>query len=132
MGGYVAFRIDDYQLQLFEEKMGRYKGDTEEAINDVLKTRASKLVVQNILRLMPMSDLQDKKHAKQSNSIQVVNWNLGVSFYEKKGFEYLVFPELGETQFVGRKWQRPFFFVDGMEDSKNQIIEWLMQALENI
>lgn len=132
MGGYVAFRIDDYQLQLFEEKMGRYKGDTEEAINDVLKTRASKLVVQNILRLMPMSDLQGKKHAKQSNSIQVVNWNLGVSFYEKKGFEYLVFPELGETQFAGRKWQRPFFFVDGMEDSKNQIIEWLMQALENI
>ena len=98
----TSAHIDFEGSSRLEEAMLKIPEKSEEVINNVLKSKGTKEVMQGIIGFMPVSD-REKKHAKYSNSLKERLFNLGFDIVarggaaNKKGsFGYLVFPNEGQ------------------------------------
>lgn len=127
MSRYAEFQINYEEMLRLEDRMMKYSGDAEEAVNNVIHDRGAKLIVMNILGFMPMGK-GPGPHAKDTeNSIKVFRNNLRASFIEGDKFGYLIFPEMG----LGRRNPvEKAFFLEGVEKSHEVIMEWIIEALE--
>lgn len=127
MSRYVQYELNYEQMLSLEDKMSKYAGNVEEAVNNVIHNRGAKLIMMNIIGFMPRSKL-NKPHAKDSaNNLESDTYNLGVMISEGSNFGYLIFPELG----IGRR--NPVeqgFMVGGLDKSSDVIFQWIVEALE--
>lgn len=114
------------------EAMKKVPEVSERVVNDVLKSRGTKEVMQAIIGFMPVSK-RDKKHAKFSNPLKEVMFNLGFDIVAKGGaaknkgsFGYLVFPN------EGRGPHNPVaqaFFERGLESREDIILDYVIDEL---
>lgn len=114
------------------EAMKKVPEVSERVVNDVLKSRGTKEVIQAIIGFMPVSK-RDKKHAKFSNPLKEVMFNLGFDIVAKGGaaknkgsFGYLVFPN------EGRGPHNPVaqaFFERGLESREDIILDYVIDEL---
>lgn len=114
------------------EAMKKVPEVSERVVNDVLKSRGTKEVMQAIIGFMPVSK-RDKKHAKFSNPLKEVMFNLGFDIVAKGGaaknkasFGYLVFPN------EGRGPHNPVaqaFFERGLESREEIILDYVIDEL---
>jgi hypothetical protein len=127
MSRYVQYELNYEQMLSLEDKMSRYPGDVEKAVNNVIHNRGAKLIMMNIIGFMPRSKL-NKAHAKDSaKNLESNTYNLGVMISEGKDFGYLVFPELG----IGKRNPvEQAFMIGGLEKSSDVIFQWIVEALE--
>ena len=128
----------EYDLKLegqeeLTKAMEKVPEQAEKEINKVLHGDGSKLVMENIIKFMPISK-GGGKHAKTSNPLKTDTINLGFSTYAKGGaantrgsFGYLVFPDEGRGP---RNPVAQNFFEKGVQASEPNILEMLLEALE--
>lgn len=127
MSRYAEFQINYEEMLRLEDRMMKYSGDAEEAVNNVIHDRGAKLIVMNILGFMPMGKGPGPHANATENSIKVFRSNLRASFIEGDKFGYLIFPEMG----LGRRNPvEKAFFLEGVEKSHEVIMEWIIEALE--
>ena len=123
----VRFEFDYSQLRELEEKLKKIPSKTEQTINDVLHKTGVKIVQDNIIDHMPLSD-KKKKHAKNSNPLRSKNFNLGFEIMPKRQFNYLVFPNKALGTSLGNRALE--FMETGLELSTEDIIEKINQEID--
>lgn len=123
----ASFKINYEQMLKLEDKMAKYPGDVEEAVNRVIHERGSKLIVMNIIGFMPRSKGPGPHARDSARSVFVEKVNLGATFSEGGNFSYLIFPEAGLGK---RNPVEQAFFLEGVEKSHEVIMGWIMEALE--
>jgi HK97 gp10 family phage protein len=121
----VKFQLDYTNIEKLENAIKDYQGNAEEIINDVLHNEAGTLIQDAVKRLMPKSDVNKRRHAKNSDSLVNVNGNLSVTVTTKKQFQYLYFPDDGTTtrRHVGKNGRPQEFFYKGGEAVQDEIID---------
>lgn len=124
--------LDYSGSQRLVEAMSRIPSKSEEVVNKVLKDRGAKEVIQAIIGFMPVSK-RNKKHAKFSNPLKEVMFNLGFDVIAKGGaaknkgsYGYLVFPN------EGRGSNNPVaqqFFEEGLASREDIILDYVIDEL---
>lgn len=129
----VKYSLDDQQSQQLASAMKEIPGKAERLVNETLKAKGMKLMIQEIIRFIPTSN-SNKRHAKNSNPLKGTMGNLGFVITTKGGaaknlnsFGYLVFPN------EGRGPHNPIaqrFFEKGADASNGKILTEVIKALE--
>lgn len=125
------YKIDMTGVEDIEKALKEYKGNAEEAINDVLHNQAGQLIQDSVRRLMPVSNVKPwkgkPKHAKEAKSLRQVNYNLAVKVTTASKYGYLYFPDDGTNtkNHVGEQ----YFFARGGEAVKDDIIDRCLKRL---
>lgn len=125
------YKIDMTGVEDIEKALKEYKGNAEEAINDVLHNQAGQLIADSVRRLMPVSNVKPwkgkPKHAKESQSLRQINYNLAVKVTTAGKYGYLYFPDDGTNtkNHVGEQ----HFFARGGEAVKDDIIDRCLKRL---
>lgn len=119
------YKIESEELGYLQEAMAAYIGDVEKEINDVLHNEAGQLIQSEIYRLMPVSNVKPwkgkPKHARDSQSLKNVNYNLAVKVTTKGKYGYLYFPDDGTN--TQRHAGNQQFFKRGGDNSASEIVE---------
>lgn len=123
----IKFEFDYTELKKLEEKLKQIPTHTEKTINDVLHKTGVRIATDHIVSRMPISK-KKKKHARNSNPLTSVNFNLGFELKPKKRFNYLVFPDRA----LGTSHQkRPQEFMEkGLDLSTRKIIEEINEEID--
>lgn len=114
------------------EAMQRIPEKSEAIVNNVLRSKGTKEVMQGIVGFMPISN-RNKKHAKFSNPLKEQLFNLGFDIVarggaanKKNSFGYLVFPN------EGRGSHNPVaqeFFQKGLSDRESIVLDYIVDEL---
>ncbi|MCM3511641.1 hypothetical protein [Carnobacterium inhibens] len=129
----VKYSLDDTQSKRLAENMKTVPDKAERLVNETLKAKGMKLMIQEIIRFIPTSN-KNKKHAKTSNPLKGTMGNLGFVITTKGGaasnpnsFGYLVFPNEGRGphNFIAQR-----FFEKGAETSNEKILTEVIKVLE--
>lgn len=130
----VRFEVDYEQIRRLEENMKRIPNESERVINDTLHDFGVRTAVEEITRLMPVSD-RNKQHAKNSKWHTADLNNLSFTIKTRGGaanrlgsFGYLIFPE------EGRGSSNPLeqrFARDGMKYATPKILKKIEEKLIN-
>lgn len=114
------------------EAMSKIPSKSEEVVNRVLKNRGAKEVIQGIIGFMPVSK-RNKNHAKFSNPLKEVMFNLGFDVIAKGGaaknkgsYGYLVFPNEGRGPSNPVAQQ---FFEKGLASREDIILDYVIDEL---
>lgn len=125
-----SLELNAADIEKLQQAMKSYQGNTEAAINDVLHNEASVLAQDAIRRLIPVSGKNwrgKKPAAKNAQSLRSVEGNLSVTITTTKNYQYLYFPDSGES--TKRHAGRQYFFERGGESVKDEIIERCINKL---
>ena len=123
------FSIKDEDLEVIQNKMREYQGDTEEVINNFLMNEASKIFTDSIINYIPLSN-RNKKHAKLSNPLMhTQKYNLELIIKTKSKFNYLYFPQNAEGTSKGK--QPNDFMEKGIDAEYDNVINRLIEKLQN-
>lgn len=119
------FKIDADEFNRLEQSIKNFPGNAEEAINEVLHTKASQILQDEIRRLMPRSDVKPWKgklpHAKDSKSLTDKQENLAITVKTTKRYQYLFFPDDG-TSTTRHAGDQQFFYRGG-KNKQTEIID---------
>ncbi|MFJ8100234.1 hypothetical protein [Lysinibacillus sp. NPDC096212] len=128
--------VEFNDLTSLEEKIKALPGRAEEAINKVLHTDAIAIATKEMSNLLPVSNVTNKRHAKESNWSTSEEHNLGFVVKTKGGaankkgsFGYLVFPDEGRGP--SNPWAQ-HFSDRSLQKSTPKILENLHGALEEL
>ena len=122
----VKYSLDDHQSQQLANAMKEIPSKAERLVNDTLKAKGMKIMIQGIIGFIPVGK-RNTKHAKTSNSLSGKMVNLGFEIKPKKQFYYLVFPNRGEGP---RNPAAKLFFEKGADNSSDKILNEVIKALE--
>lgn len=126
----TLFYIEKEAFERLQSAMENYVGNSEDIINDVLHNQAGQLILDEIKRLMPMSNRNwngKKAPAKTGKSLMIVNGNLSVTVKTTKKFQYLYFPDDGTNTRNHAGNQQ--FFLHGAENQTDEIINRCINIL---
>lgn len=129
----AKFQLDVKQVEQLEQKIGKLKEVGENIVNETLSTFGIRTSIKDITELVPMSSRAIKnpkkgttKHAKVSNPLKGIAFNLGFLISSKDEFNYLVFPNEG----IGKRNKNAQKFMEGgIKDSTPKIIDELNKVL---
>lgn len=132
MGG--QYELNYRQVEQLQERMKKVPRRAESTVNEILHSKGSKAMIQSVIAFMPVSRVEDKQHAKESNPLRADKFNLGFRVYAKGGaanrrgsFGYLVFPDEGRGS--SNPWAQ-HFFQRGAERTNDYIFDEVMNALK--
>lgn len=141
---YNELTLDFKNIVKFEEKLRMLPQKAEYEVNNYLWSNAGDILEKEVYRRMPRSKYQHytkgapKTHAKDSESLEIIRYNLGVKVQTKlkprsKDFGYLIFPDEGRGIRQKKKGSQEFFgksleskedkITDGLIDHLNKKIE---------
>ena len=121
----AKFTVDIESSQRLADSMAKIPDKSERLINEVLKSKGSKEVMESIIGFMPESE-RKKTHAKDSSPLKAKLFNLGFDIQSKTPFGYLVFPNDGRGKHNPHARE---FFEKGLEDRKESIMDAMLDAL---
>lgn len=128
----VKFTVDTTASQKLADAMAKIPEHSERLINEVLKSKGSKEVIESIIGFMPVSN-RNKPHAKESNPLKAKMFNLGFDIVARGGaaknkgsFGYLVFPNEGRGKHNPHAQE---FFERGLNDRRDAIMDAMIEAL---
>lgn len=133
----TSWNVDFVEVDKLIKNISLIPNESEKIINETLKNTSGKKTVKTIISGMPISEvigrITKKRHAKNSQSLNVTYDNLGFMIRPKRGttgFEYLKYPDLG----IGTSIHNPpqEFMRKGMEKEIPEITNDLNQALLTI
>lgn len=129
----TRYEIDFSKSLEIEKKMRLIPDKAEKLVNDVLKQKGTRIMMDSIIEEMPRSSKR-KKHAKDSKPLTYRMMNLGFLVVAKGGaankpnsFGYLVFPDEGRGPHNPIKQQ---FFKRGGDKANEPIQDEVIEALE--
>lgn len=129
----ARFDLDRAQIERLEQALRNFPGNAEQIINDVLHGEAGNLIESEIYRLMPISGRKDWKGkappAAKSKSLKQETENLSVTVKTTSKYQYLYFPDCGET--TRRHYGNQQFFMRGAETVQPDIISRCVERLAN-
>lgn len=122
------FEIKQEDLNKIEEAILEYGENSEKVINDYLNSVAKNKFMAAIKDYMPVSNRR-KIHAKTSNSIDSISYNLALVIKTKSKFNYLYFPQTGEGTSKGKS---PNDFMEkGIDKEYDNVINGILDKLKN-
>ena len=132
---YNEVNVHFEDLIKLEEKLKLLPNTTEYEINNYLWSNAGKVLEKEVYSRMPVSKYKkygksgSKGHARQSESLEIIRYNLGVKIQTKtkpksKDFGYLVFPDEGRG-IKQKEKGRQEFFGKSLDNKANDIAEGL-------
>ena len=138
MANEISINYED--IIKLEEKFKKLPNTAEYEINDYLWSEAGEILQKEVYSKMPRSKYkhyskkQPKTHAKNSESLEIVRYNLGVKVQTKtkprsKDFGYLIFPDEGRGIRQRRKGSQEFF-SKSLESKSKDVIEGLSKHLD--
>lgn len=134
---YNQLILDYKDIKNLEEKLKALPHKAEYEINNYFWSEAGKLLEKDVYKLMPRSKYKKygtpKTHAKDSESLEIIRYNLGVKVQTKikpksKDFGYLIFPDEGRGVKQINKGSQEFF-NKSLEPNQNKIIDGLTEHL---
>lgn len=126
----VNFSIKEDDLRKIQNSIQQFDGDAEKVINDYLGTEAKDKFIKSITNLVPVSNVNKKKHAKDNNPFDgKVRNNLELWIHTKSKFNYLYFPQNAEGTSKGKS---PNDFMDrGIDEEYNNVVNGILDKLQN-
>lgn len=136
---YNELSLDYKSLIKFEEKLKLLPQRAEYEVNNYLWSEAGNVLEKEVYRRMPRSHYEHyskgkrKSHAKDSESLEIIRYNLGVKVQTKikpksKDFGYLIFPDEGRGIRQLKKGKQEFF-GKSLDSKNNQIVDGLVDHL---
>lgn len=136
---YNELSLDYKSLIKFEEKLKLLPQRAEYEVNNYLWSEAGNVLEKEVYRRMPRSHYEHyskgkpKTHAKDSESLEIIRYNLGVKVQTKikpksKDFGYLIFPDEGRGKRQLKKGKQEFF-GKSLDSKNNQIVDGLIDHL---
>lgn len=132
MSNLSSAHIDFSQSNKLAQAMAKIPEKSEEVVNNVLKSKGTREVMQGIIGFIPVSK-RNKKHAKFSNPLKERLFNLGFDIVAKGGaankkgsFGYLVFPNEGRGSHNKVAQE---FFQKGLVEKEEIILDMLIDEL---
>ena len=137
---YNELSLDYSELIKFEERFRLLPQTAEYEINNYLWSNAGDILEKEVYRRMPLSEYKHyskakpKSHAKQSESLDIIRYNLGVKVQTKikprsKDFGYLIFPDEGRGIRQKKKGAQEFF-GKSLESKEDKIADGLINQLD--
>lgn len=127
----AVFRLDTAEFDRLQRAIKNFPVNAEEVITETLHEEAGPILKEEILRLMPRSDVKPWKgklpHAKDSKSLTDTKGNLSITVRSAKKYQYLYFPDSGENTVRHRGNQQ--FFMRGGENKQKEIIDRCISRL---
>lgn len=127
------YEIDFSKSLEIEKKMALIPDKSEKLVNQVLRAKGTRTMMDSIIDLMPRSN-KNKQHAKDSKPLTFRMRNLGFEVVAKGGaanrpgsFGYLVFPDEGRGPHNPIKQA---FFKRGGDAANEKIQDDVIEALE--
>ena len=117
---YNELTLDYKDLIKFEEKLKMLPHTAEYEVNNYLWSKAGDILEKEVYTRMPRSKYihyskgAPKTHAKDSESLEIIRYDLGVKVQTKtkprsKDFGYLIFPDEGRGIRQKKKGSQEFF-----------------------
>lgn len=135
MSDYI--NLDYSQSIEFEQKLKALPQKAEYETNNYLWSEAGNILEEGIYKRMPRSTYKKHgtpiTHAKDSESLEIIRYNLGVKVQTKtkpksKDFGYLIFPNEGRGIKQKNKGAQEFF-EKTLESETNKITDGLLNHL---
>lgn len=122
--------ISEENFERLQKVLERFPGDSEQAINEVLRGEGDVMFQESIRKLMPVSGKTwngKPAPAKTGNSLRSTHGNLSVTIRSTKKYQYLYFPNDGTNtrRHVGNQQ----FFPRGIETVESDVVD---RCIENI
>lgn len=126
----VEFSIKDEDINKINEAITNFEGNTERVINDYLGTQAKEKFIQSITNLIPVSRVNKRRHAKNSNPLDgKIRNNLTLWIHTKTKFNYLYFPQNAEGTSKGKI---PNDFMErGIDAEYDNVVNGILEKLQN-
>lgn len=136
---YNELSVDYKELVKLEEKMKLLPKSAEYEVNNYLWSEAGSIFEKEVYARMPRSHYKHysknkpKTHAKDTESLEIIRYNLGVKIQTKlkprsKDFGYLIFPDEGRGIRQKKKGQQNFF-GKSLESKEKQVTDGLTEHL---
>lgn len=134
---HLDFDVDYSSSIELEQKLKALPGKAEYETNNYLWSNAGAILEKEVYSHMPRSQYkkygEPKTHAKDSKSLEIIRYNLGVKVQTKikpksKDFGYLIFPNEGRGIKQKNKGAQEFF-DRALESKSNEIAEGLLNHL---
>lgn len=133
----LTLKFED--IEALEKKFKLLPNTAEFEINNYMWSEASKILEKEVYKRMPLSKYEHftkgapKTHAKQSESLEQVRYQLGIKIQTKirprsKDFGYLIFPDEGRG-IRQRKKGKQEFFNKALESENSKITKGLTSHL---
>lgn len=136
MSNYIEL---DYSKSLeLEQKLKALPGKAEYETNNYLWSKAGNILKKGVYERMPRSQYKKygkpKTHAKDSESLEIIRYNLGVKLQTKikprsQDFGYLIFPDEGRGIKQKNKGAQEFFSKT-LENKSDEITNGLLNHLD--
>lgn len=125
----IDFSLKEEDLQRIQNSIQQFEGDCENVINDYLNDEAKNKFIQSITNLIPVSNVNKKRHAKSSNPLDgKVRNNLTLWIHTKSKFNYLYFPQNAEGTSKGKS---PNDFMEkGIEAEYDNVVNGILEKLQ--
>lgn len=132
--------INYEDIKKLEGKFKKLPNTAEYEINDYLWSEAGEILQKEVYSKMPRSiykhysKKQPKTHAKDTDSLEIVKYNLGVKVQTKtkprsKDFGYLIFPDEGRGIRQRKKGSQEFF-NKSLESKGKDVVDGLSEHLD--
>ena len=136
---YNELSLDYKDLVKLEEKLKLLPNTAEYEVNNYLWSEAGDMLEKEVYKRMPRSHYEHyskgkpKSHAKDSESLEIIRYYLGVKVQTKikpksKDFGYLIFPDEGRGIRQKKKGSQEFF-GKSLESQENKVIDGLTNHL---
>ena len=136
---YNELSLDYKDLIRLEERLKLLPNTAEYEVNNYLWSEAGNVLEKEVYRRMPRSHYvhysrgKPKTHAKDSESLEIIRYNLGVKVQTKikpksKDYGYLIFPDEGRGIRQNKKGSQEFF-GKSLESKERKIIDELTEHL---
>lgn len=136
MADYI--RLEYTQSKKLEEKMRLLPEKAEYEVNHFLWSDGVEKLEAEVYKQMPRSQYKKygipKKHAKDTNSLKITRFNLGIKVETRvkpktSNFGYLIFPNEGRGIKQQNKGAQEFF-EKALENTQDEITEGLINHLD--
>lgn len=135
---YNELSLDYKDIIKLEERLKSLPQKAEYEVNNYLWTDGGTILKKEVYKRMPKSKYkkygQPKIHAKETESLDIIRYNLGVKIQTKlkpksKDFGYLIFPDEGRGIKQVNKGSQEFF-GKSLESNTDKLIDGLMSHLD--
>ena len=136
---YNELTLDFKDIIKLQEKLKLLPHTAEYEVNNYLWSNAGNILEKEVYNRMPLSEYvhyskgAPKTHAKDSESLEIIRYNLGVKVQTKikprsKDFGYLIFPDEGRGIRQKKKGSQEFF-DKSLESKEDKIADGLINHL---
>lgn len=126
----INFSLKEEDLQRIQNSIQQFEYDAEKVINDYLDSDAKDKFIASITNLIPVSNVNKRIHAKNSNPLDgKVRNNLTLWIHTKPKFNYLYFPQNAEGTSKGKS---PNDFMEkGIDAEYDNVVNGILEKLQN-